>query len=170
MTAASCASVKPEYSPDQATAAVRKTLAPSPTQLDCLKGKFTAQPDIAAVFNVGEPATADQRDGYLRAIRACIPIEDFATLVSTSAFGTGDTSSDQTSRCVRDAVVRASVAEQDRLYLYFSSPAAVDANEIAPTTKAISEACGLATATGGESNGGTTAVAPTPSTTPTTST
>jgi len=144
-------SVNAEYSPAAATEAVQRNLDPPATQLECLKGRFEREPEIAAVYNVTEKASTDQRDGYVRAIRACIPIEDFAALVAAAfvpADSPADVASDTTSRCVHDAIVRASTAEQDRLYLYFSNPAAIDADDIAPTTRAMSAACGLDTRSG----------------------
>ena len=142
--AGACSSpVKAEYSPDAARATVQKTLNPSPAQLDCLQAKFDAEPDIAAIFNVGEKADDDERAGYIRAIRACIPIDDFATLVASTAFNDDQPDAAATSGCVRDAIVRLPTNQQDLLYLYFSNPGAVNALDVGPTTKAITAACGL---------------------------
>jgi hypothetical protein len=161
--AAGCSSpVKAEYSPDAARSIVQKTLNPPPAQLDCLKAKFEAEPDIAAIFNVGERADDEERTGYVRAIRACIPIEEFASLVATTAFGTDQPGAATTSGCVREAIVRLPTNQQDLLYLYFSNPGAVNALDVGPTTKAITAACGLDDADVGDGPTGTLPLGSTP--------
>ncbi len=164
---AACSSgPKPEYDAAQAADQLVKNFGANQAQTDCMTARFQADPAIATVFNTGEKATSDQKSAYVAAIRSCVPIEDFATLLGSTL---GDPS---LGTCVHDTVLTFTPAEQDQLYLWFSSPGAIDPTEVAPTSKKLSDICHLGStgttdtnppgdpATGGTVPGGTVAPGP----------
>ncbi len=159
--AAGCSSgPKPEYDANQAADQLAKTLGADQAQTDCMRTKIQADPAIATVFNTGDKPTTEQKSGYVAALRSCLPVEDFATLLGSTL---GDAS---LGTCVHDTVLGFSPGEQDQLYLWFSNPGAIDPAEVAPTTKKLAEACHLDDLAPGDPNPtgppGTASYAPPP--------
>jgi hypothetical protein len=150
----------PGLEPGEAAAALARNLDLTPTQTDCMRDRFERAPGAAAVLATEEAAGDTDRDAFLVAIRACLPPEDFgATLASTVREELPEATEAQAT-CVGDTLVGLAPPEQDRLYLYFANPAALDVADVGQAGEDLLVACGLAgqpAATGAPETTATTA-------------
>lgn len=143
--AASCGSAPaPDgLAPPEAAASVARSLDLTPEQTACLRGRFEQAPSAAAALLPDEPPSDDDRDRFLDAMRACLPPDALgATLAATLQDEIPDATVDQAA-CVQRNVVALEPAEQDRLYLYFTNPAANDVDDVGQAGTDLFASCDL---------------------------
>jgi hypothetical protein len=136
---------KSGLSADDATTSFQRTLGASPEQVDCMRSRF-ADGDVAAVMDPATTPSGDQKAKFLQAVRVCLPIDAFTSLLSRTLLNSVNGSTTAQSECVRVTVSSMSSSDQDLLYLYFSNPASVDPEAVVGPSSALTSTCHLSEA------------------------
>ncbi len=136
-----------ELDPAAAATTLARNLDLTDDQAGCMRNRFEAEPSAAAVLNTSDTAADDDRDRYLVAIRACLPPDDLGSSLSATVRDQLPDADAAQATCVHDNVVALPEAEQDRLYLYFSNPAALDVADVGPAGADLLRSCDLLGAT-----------------------
>jgi hypothetical protein len=144
-------SASPEgLDPPQAADALARNLGLDAEQTSCMRGRFDQAPGAAAVLAPDTEADEDARATFLAAIRACLPPEQFGTTLAATVRSELPDATEAQATCVRDNVVALPAPEQDRLYLYFANPAALDVADVGQAGVDLLASCDLMPATDDE--------------------
>lgn len=149
--AACGSSASPEgLDPQQAADALARNLGLDAEQTSCMRDRFEQAPGAAAVLAPDTEADEDTRATFLVAIRACLPPEQLGTTLADTVRSELTDATEAQATCVHDNVVALPAGEQDRLYLYFANPAALDVADVGQAGVDLMASCDLMPATDDE--------------------